>query len=206
MRFSFVRRLRSSLSHCILLNLGMTYSIMHPMQAINVNTEIAVMMLHSIFLPTIFVMAHIASIGAFTVTCRPMATAIWICVTSFVERVINDDIENLLISSSENFSMLSNCFLRSVADNLAAMYAAMNPHMMDANNEPNAHASILIPSDMTESTEPPVVMVFVMLDIYPGISRSRYTCAHTKAMTNTINPQSFFVRYFRIICAPLYRI
>ena len=89
--------------------------------------------------------AHTARMGALMTTCRPMEMSICTCMMSFVVRVMREAVENLLISSIEKPSTLSNTRLRRRKDTDAAMRAAKNPTATELMALPSAHASISPP-------------------------------------------------------------
>ena len=116
------------------------------MNSNNAPTATAVVVVHCQLLPEIFTIAQTAKIGALISTCRPITTIVWICVISFVERVIKLAVENLLISAIENDSTLLNSIERKRAVNDAAMRAAKKPTTNDATKLPNAQRSIKPPA------------------------------------------------------------
>ena len=84
---------------------------------------------------------------------------------------------NLLISSGENDCTLLNCSLRRMLANCAATYAAMPPAAMEQATLPTEQRIIHMPSFMMASASLPSLRRTVILDMYPGISRSNHTCA-----------------------------
>ena len=83
--------------------------------------------------------------GALMTTCNPMEMSICTCMMSLVVRVMREAVENLLISSIENPSTLSNTLLRRRKDTAAAMRAAKKPTATELTALPNAQASISPP-------------------------------------------------------------
>ena len=69
--------------------------------------------------------AHTAMIGALTIIMRPMVMNIWICVMSFVERVMSDAVEKRFISAGPKLSTLLNSSERRRWLNEAPTRAAM---------------------------------------------------------------------------------
>ena len=168
-------------------------------------TAIAVAIDHSQFLSRILVIAHTAIMGARIITCNPMATVICICDMSLVERVIRLDVEKLFISSSEKDCTLSNSSSRSLFERDVAIHADMQPTATDSSRLPNAHASIIRPSEYTTSMLAPsgLTISVVIVDMYPGISSSRYTMAAMSTTLSATIAQSRPPRYFSIILSHL---
>src|SRR5699024_327566 len=91
--------------------------------------------------------AQEAIIGARINICKPITKNTWICVISFVERVIRLALENPLISSTDKDKTL----LKSNALKLAAKLAKMFAIRIATNTEriklPKAAKSIKLPTD-----------------------------------------------------------
>ena len=108
-------------------------------------TAAAVTTDHCQFWVRILQIAQTARMGALMTTCSPIEMSICTCMMSFVVRVMRDAVENLLISSIENPSTLSNTRLRRRKDTDAAMRAAKKPTATELTALPSAQASISPP-------------------------------------------------------------
>ena len=124
-------------------------------------TAMPVVSVHSNPSPAILHTAHTAMIGDLMSICRPIVMNIWICVTSFVERVMRLAVEKRCISDGPNDSTLRNSSERRRWPNEAATRAAKYPVMTAQTSEPNETSSILPPE---------IQMSRIWL---PGVSTSR---------------------------------
>ena len=104
-------------------------------------------------------------IGALMSICRPIVMNIWICVTSFVERVMRLAVEKRCISEGPKDSTLRNSSERSRCPKDAATRAAKYPVMTAQTSEPKETSSILPPATQ---------MSCIWL---PGVSTSRVISA-----------------------------
>ena len=86
------------------LNFGMTKLMITLITASSTATAMPVANVHSKPLFAILHTAHTAMIGALISIIRPMVTNIWICVMSFVERVMSDAVEKRFISDITHFT------------------------------------------------------------------------------------------------------
>lgn len=107
------------------LNFGMTSAIRMPIATSSTATAMPVASVHSNPSPAILHTAHTAMIGDLTIIIRPMVMNIWICVMSFVERVMSDAVEKRFISAGPKLSTLLNSSERSLWLNEAPTRAAM---------------------------------------------------------------------------------
>ena len=120
-------RFTLSTSVCITLNFGMAMTISVPMRI----TTAAIPMNITQPIPAPFsatlTIPPIESIGAYRTILSIITVTICICWTSFVDLVIRDAVENLLISASENAITLLNTFSLSPQATLAATLDATSP-------------------------------------------------------------------------------
>ncbi len=123
-RFSRATRLMSSVRRCIALNFGITSAMRMPTAHSSTTTAMPVVSVHSKPSPAILHTAHTAMIGDLMSICRPIVMNIWICVTSFVERVMRLAVEKRCISDGPNDSTLRNSSERRRWPNDAATRAA----------------------------------------------------------------------------------
>ena len=128
------------------LNFGMTKCMITAMTTSRMATAMPVASVQSKPFPAILHTAHTAMIGALTIIMRPMVMNIWICVMSFVERVMSDAVEKRFISAGPKLSTLLNSSERRRWLNEAPTRAAMKPVTMAQAAEPSETSSILPPA------------------------------------------------------------
>ena len=145
-RFSRATRLMLSVRRCMALNFGMTKLMITPITASSTATAMPVANVHSRPLFAILHTAHTAMIGALISIIRPMVTNIWICVMSFVERVMSDAVEKRFISAGPKLSTFLNSSERRRWLNDAPTRAAMKPVTTAHATDPSETSSILPPA------------------------------------------------------------
>ncbi|MNE27393.1 hypothetical protein D3C80_1208010 [compost metagenome] len=116
-----------------------------PTMTIRTPTAVPVASDHCQLFPVILRMAQTASRGALISSCRPITISICTWVISLVERVIRLAVEKLLISSIEKDCTLLNSLERTLAEKLAAIFAAIPATMMEVARLPSAQSSIQPP-------------------------------------------------------------
>src|SRR5699024_8361604 len=127
------------------LNFGRTTIIKNVNVNNNIRTPPPTTALHCQLLFNIFDTAHIAVIGDFIISCKPMATSISTWVTSLVVLVIKLLVENFFTSPSLKFSTFSNMSFLIVFENDAAIYETIKPTITADIRLPKAHNNILDP-------------------------------------------------------------
>ena len=116
-----------SIKSCNFLNLGIATANNVP--TINNIAKIATPIIHAIELSALvntLTKPPIPIIGAYTTTLNNNVINIWICCTSFVLRVINEAVENLLSSAFENVITFLNTFSLNVLPSFAATFEDKN--------------------------------------------------------------------------------
>ena len=165
-RFSRVTPFNLSINFCTFLNLGNTITIIIAIVVINIATATAVIALHCQLLFNIFVIAHIAVIGAFINSCNPIAINISICVISFVVLVIKLLVENCFTSCIAKSSTLLNNFFLIVFEKFDDILDVIYPVITAATKLPSAHVSIYPPfTRISFIWLPSVCTSFVISDI-----------------------------------------
>lgn len=159
----------------------------------------AVAAVHCQLFPEILMISHHTRIGAFVITCRPIAMAIGTWVISLVARVIRPAVEDLLISAPENGCTLLNYRERMRLEGDVATYEARYTTAGAVRRLPNASVSIVHPLLMTWPTVSPVWIRLVITYIWSGIVMSNHAWTTMKAELTSPSSHSPAFRYFRII-------
>ena len=126
-RISLDTRLTRSTRSCMILNFGSAIAINTPRTTRMPAT--ATTITHPMLAPlsTTFMIPPTARTGAYKTMRSNITVTIWICWTSFVERVIRDAVDNRLISASENEITRLKMLSRRSQPTPAATLAATRP-------------------------------------------------------------------------------
>ena len=161
-RFSRATRLIWSVIFCTRRKRGRQLAMIAMTEPQMTTTNAAVTAESSQLLPRILTMAQIAMIGALSIICRPMATIIWICVMSFVVRVMRLGTEKPCISSLPQAITWWNSFSRTVKLKPEAHFAARKPQPIESTALPSVTSSICTPTfQMSPLVLPGVLMSVV---------------------------------------------
>ena len=161
-RFSRATRLIWSVVFCTSRNRGRQLAMMASTVPHRTTTNAAVTADSSQLLPRILITAQTAMIGALIIICNPIATIIWICVMSFVVRVMRLGTEKPCISSLPQAITWWNSFSRTVKLKPEAHFAARKPQPMESTALPSVTSSICTPTfQMSPLVLPGVLMSVV---------------------------------------------
>ncbi len=134
------------MSFCIILNFGKASAIRMQMTMAITTTASTITQLMEALVCETMMMPPIARMGEYSTMRRSMTSTVWICVMSFVPRVMSDAAENDWISASENDTTRANSRSRSFAAMPAAVREAISPTSTDATTIRAVTPSIFTPT------------------------------------------------------------